>query len=124
MGRYYSGDIEGKFWFAVQSSDAADRFGVTGVQPSELYYYFSEEEDLQNVQDELKRIEELIGVENIKKLDRFFEETNGYNDSILQEAGLLEIWNNSREDYADYELGKKIEQCLIDEGECSFTAEC
>lgn len=124
MGRYYSGDIEGKFWFAVQSSDAADRFGVTGVQPSELYYYFSEEEDLQNVQDELKRIEELIGVENIKKLDRFFEETNGYNDSILQEAGLLEIWNNSKEDYADYELGKKIEQCLIDEGECSFTAEC
>lgn len=124
MGRYYSGDIEGKFWFAVQSSDAADRFGVTGVEPSELYYYFSGEEDLQNVQDELKRIEELIGVENIKKLDRFFEETNGYNDSILSEAGLLEIWNNSKEDYADYELGKKIEQCLIDEGECSFTAEC
>ncbi len=28
MGRYYSGDIEGKFWFAVQSSYAADRFGV------------------------------------------------------------------------------------------------
>lgn len=22
MGRYYSGDIEGKFWFAVQPSDA------------------------------------------------------------------------------------------------------
>jgi len=23
MGRYYSGDIEGKFWFAVQSSTDA-----------------------------------------------------------------------------------------------------
>ena len=33
MGRYYSGDIEGKFWFALQSSDAADRFGVVGTQP-------------------------------------------------------------------------------------------
>jgi len=28
MGRYYNGDIEGKFWFAVQSSDDADFFGV------------------------------------------------------------------------------------------------
>ena len=24
MGRYYHGDIEGKFWFAVQSSNDAD----------------------------------------------------------------------------------------------------
>jgi hypothetical protein len=30
MGRYYTGDIEGKFAFAVQSSDAADRFGSCG----------------------------------------------------------------------------------------------
>jgi hypothetical protein len=28
MGRYYSGDIDGKFWFALQSSDCADRFAV------------------------------------------------------------------------------------------------
>ena len=28
MGRYYTGDIEGKFWFAVQSSDDADFFGL------------------------------------------------------------------------------------------------
>jgi hypothetical protein len=27
MGRYYSGDIQGKFWFAVQSSDDASAFG-------------------------------------------------------------------------------------------------
>lgn len=24
MGRYYNGDIEGKFWFGVQSSNDAD----------------------------------------------------------------------------------------------------
>ena len=29
MGRYITGDIERKLWFAVQSSNAADRFGVT-----------------------------------------------------------------------------------------------
>ena len=28
MGRYYNGDIEGKFWVAVQPSNAADQFGV------------------------------------------------------------------------------------------------
>jgi hypothetical protein len=28
MGRYYHGDIEGKFWFGVQSSYDADFFGV------------------------------------------------------------------------------------------------
>ena len=33
MGRWYSGDVEGKFWFGIQDSNAADRFGVTGHQP-------------------------------------------------------------------------------------------
>ena len=32
MGRYYNGDIEGKFMFAVQSSTSADRFGCAGKQ--------------------------------------------------------------------------------------------
>ena len=44
MGRYYSGDIEGKFAFAVQSSNDADFFGVTGEQTGEqtgLYYCYS-----------------------------------------------------------------------------------
>ena len=43
MGRYYSGDIEGKFWFTVQSSNAADRFGSIGYEPSYLEYYFDED---------------------------------------------------------------------------------
>ena len=38
MGRYYNGDIEGKFWFAVQSSDDADYFGVEGQRPEMLEY--------------------------------------------------------------------------------------
>ena len=42
MGRYYSGDIDGKFWFATQSSNDADFFGVTGYQPEKLEYDFEE----------------------------------------------------------------------------------
>ena len=36
MGRNISGDINHRFWPTVQNSNAADRFGVTGVQPQEL----------------------------------------------------------------------------------------
>ncbi len=122
MGRYYSGDIEGKFWFAVQSSDAADRFGVTGVKPESLYYYF-DEEDLEEVQAENKRIEEFIGLENIAKIKDFFEKVNGYNDQILEEHGMTSIWSEFKSDYADYLLGKQIEKCIIENGQCEFTAE-
>ena len=36
MGRYYFGSIEGKFWFGIQSSCAANRFGVIGQPPEYL----------------------------------------------------------------------------------------
>lgn len=35
MGRYYDGDIEGKFWFAIMESDVASVFGDEG---EEIYY--------------------------------------------------------------------------------------
>lgn len=52
MGRYYSGDINGKFgnW---QDADAADRFGFEGQQPNSLEYYY--DKDNFDV-DELKSI--------------------------------------------------------------------
>jgi len=44
MGRYYDGDITGKFWFALQDSNAADQFGVTGYQPDTLEYSFCKDD--------------------------------------------------------------------------------
>lgn len=123
MGRYITGDIERKLWFGVQSSAAADRFGVTGCEPSYLEYYFDKDDDLENVQEELKNIEDSIGIENIKKLDDFFEKVNGYNNDIFKEHGVSEIYNEHKENYADYKLGKDIEKCLIEKGDCSFQAE-
>ena len=122
MGRYYSGDIGGKFWFAVQSSNAADRFGSIGYEPSYLEYYFNEEH-LPKVQEELKKIEDVVSLEKIKKLDEFFNKVNGYNDHILEEHGILSIWNEHKSDYADYKLGKQIEKCLLENKECNFQAE-
>jgi len=123
MGRYITGDIERKLWFAVQSSNAADRFGSTGFEPNYLEYYFDKEDNLKSVQSELKTIEDSIGIENIKKLDEFFEKVNGYNDDIMIKHNILEIWNENKYDYTDYKLGKDIEECLIRKGYCNFQAE-
>ena len=119
MGRYYSGDIEGKFWFALQSSDCADRFGVSGEQPNVLNYYF-DEDNLEDVENEIARIEQNLG-DKIKIIDEFFEKNNGYNDQMLTEAG---ITIQELSEYADLGLGKKIRDCIKENGQCSFEAEC
>ena len=49
MGRYYHGDIEGKFMFAVQSSDDADFFGVVGQPPDTHLEYCFTDEDLPKI---------------------------------------------------------------------------
>jgi hypothetical protein len=118
MGRYYSGDIEGKFWFAVQSSDAADRFGVTGQTPNYLTYYF-DESNIDEIKEELKRIEESLG-EQFKLIKDFFENNNGYNDEILKKNN---IDKDNLSEYADYLLGEKILKCVEENGQCSFDAE-
>jgi len=118
MGRYYSGDIEGKFWFGVQSSYAADRFGVEGEQPSELQYWFSTE-NLVEIEEEILNIEELLG-EKKQILDDFFAKVNGYNSDEIAKLGVSE---DDLVEYADLGLGIKIRDHVKEHGECSFTAE-
>ena len=60
MGRYYEGDIEGKFVFGAQSSTAADRFGVEGTTPGYVDYNF-DTSNLKDLELELKNIENKIG---------------------------------------------------------------
>ncbi len=119
MGRYYSGDIDGKFWFAVQSSDAADRFGVSGETPNVINYNFGSD-DLEGVEEEIKNIEEALG-DKVSIITEFFEKNNSYNDEKLAEAG---ITKEELSEYADLELGKKIRDCIVENGECNFEAEC
>jgi hypothetical protein len=127
MGRYYSGDIEGKFWFAVQSSNAADRFGSIGHN-NYLEYYF-DSGNLPDIKKGIKEIEENLG-ENLKLLDEFFKINNGYNEQMIKdffkEKG-KQIGDGDikyvLEEYADLGLGKKILKCVEDNEECAFTAE-
>ena len=128
MGRYYSGDIDGKFWFAVQSSDCADRFGSSGQTPNYLDYWF-DEEHLETIDKELKTIESNLG-ENLKLLNEFFKTNNGYNDEMLKtffkEKGKTIGDGDIKymlEEYADYGMRKRIRDCVKENGECNFTAE-
>ena len=119
MGRYFFGDIEGKFWFGLQPSDAATRFSADAeCERSSISYYF-DEENLEEVQDELKSIEDSLG-ENLQKIEDFFSGKDSYRDEQLREIG---ITGSMLGDYADYKLGKKIEQCIIEQGQCQFEAE-
>ena len=136
MGRFYHGDIEGKFWFGVQSSDDADFFGVEGEyvysldydenepisseEPTELSYSFSKE-DLEEVEDGIETCLKEIG-DYLYKLDSFFEREDGWNESMI--AKELEIAKNEVKPllswYARLGLGKKIRWCIQANGRCHF----
>ena len=123
MGRHYNGDIEGKFWFGVQSSCDAEFFGVDGYEPSFINYYF-DTDNLPNVKSGVNKCKEALG-EYKEKLDEFFKDKDGYNEDMIIEE--LEISRGKvaelLEWYARLELGLKIQTCLEETGECSFEAE-
>ena len=119
MGRYYSGDINGKFMFAIQSSTAADRFGSTHMQPGHVNYFF-DESDLETINSELEKLKINFDIcnkfiEDIKKSNR-----TGYTSQDKKENG---ITDEKMSDYSDYVLGAKIKKCIEENGECSFEAE-
>ena len=134
MGRYYNGDIEGKFWFGIQSSTDADFFGQEG-QPRFYNYYF-DKEDLPKIEEGIKKCKDALG-SLLKILDKFFEENNGYNDKMLVDY-LNEIYSSKDlptkkfteqgarhylEWYARLGLGEQILGCVKEHGECDFEAE-
>lgn len=118
MGRYYSGDIEGKFMFAVQPSSAGERFGAQEYTGHIQYYVDREEYD--NIVEELNKIES-TGV--IKRVKDMFDVEVGWSDRILEKH------NVSQEDlseYADWRMGKQIKEFFDENPEemyCNFTAE-
>ena len=113
MGRYYNGDIEGKFMFAVQSSTSADRFGCTGNNNYVTYYF--DKEHLPTIKEELESMEE-----SFNKVDEFFKDKDSWTTQQEEEAG---ISKQEMSDYADYRLGVQIRDCILENGYCNFDAE-
>lgn len=120
MGRYYHGDIEGKFWFAIQSSDDADFFGSKGTHPNVLDYYF-DEDNLDDIKKGINECKEVLSNWK-KKLDYFFEENDSFNNEKLKKQINLTD-PKMLEWYARLELGEKILKCVEEDGQCIFEAE-
>ena len=127
MGRYYNGDIEGKFWFGVQPSDDGEFFGAVASEPSYIDYYV---DDIEKVEEGLKKCKDYLGV-NENRLNDFFKERNGYNEEMLakhwQDVYGIALKTSSVQEmlgwYARLQLGLKIFECVNKNQSCSFTAE-
>jgi hypothetical protein len=122
MGRYYQGDIEGKFWFSVQPSNDADHFGDVG-SPMEIHYNF-EKDHLKDIKKGIKECIKCLG-DWKDKLDTFFKKNDTYNDEMLWDQIKLDKANVKKilKLYARLELGNQIKECVEKNGTCSFSAE-
>ena len=119
MGRYYNGDIDGKFWFAVQPSDAGERFGAVQIEP----YYIEYEIERESYKDIVKELDNIKSRSQIDKVDAMFKKVSGYNDDTLKE---YVVSKKDVSEYADYELGMQIKKWFDDNPEediLSFQAE-
>lgn len=144
MGRWYHGNIHGKFWFACQSSDAMQKYGAVELppdfmfkscgcccdsEPEEKYYcedcYESYEEHIQYIRDQ----------EDDDNITECFQEDEGtgnwkYDRDMFEDQGLpyiekhKELFNkyiesltfNEDNDYA-YEINWTKEDFGADVGE-------
>ena len=104
MGRYYSGDIEGKFMFGVQPSYAPERFyavdlggdGLYGVTEYVVGYKYRH-----NVKKEVEAIDK----GSLERVNKMFNENDMYNDNTMKVYGVTE---NDLSEYADHGLGMQI----------------
>ena len=116
MERYYDGDVEGKWWFGVQSSDAPERFG--GYETHIDYTICNDD----TFKSGIKLIKEDLG-DKLEWLQQFFDENNGYNDAMLME---FMIKKNPRydkselsqdlENFADYDFAMQVKEYFDDTG--------
>ena len=128
MGRYYTGDIDGKFMFGVHSSSDADFFGVEG-EARFLNYSYSEEE-LPKVKEGIKECEGVIG-EYLVHIEKFFKDNDSFSaerlakylSNALDKDVTEENTRFNLEWYARLELGKEIRDCIKENDECNFEAE-
>lgn len=124
MGRYYYGDIEGKFVFGLQSSFAADQFGSEAVDESyeeldddgdtcwvEQYSYYFCEDHLDDIKD---------GLTNL------YTRMTPYKNTLKRAYHSSSIFQLTDEEsrlyplYADFRLGCQILECVERTGSCSF----
>ncbi len=122
MGRYYTGDIEGKFWFAVQSSGDPLFFGGEEQDPQYTNYSYGKG-DVKDIEADIKECFKKLGKDKAR-LDQFFTLHDDYNEGMLIKAGFKkEQIPDLLEWYSRLELHEKILKCVKEKGSCFFEAE-
>lgn len=140
MGRFYDGDIEGKFGVGVQPSNDADFFGVEGTEPDAtefdedevvpdcLLYDFSEA-DLPAVEEGLDECRRTLN-EEYAELSRKDKEFWAGHDSPCGSRDYEAAMGVDEDTLRDFErwmcrlaLGTEIAECIRKTGSCSFSAE-
>jgi len=123
MGRYYSGDINGKFWFGVQSSDDASFFGGEQREPNYIEYYFDGSHK-PAIAEGLRQCHVALGGYEAKLAAAFAGRQFTTDDHLSEALGItketldeLLVW------YARLELGQKIWDCVLAKGDCAFDAD-
>jgi len=119
MGRYYNGDVDGKFWFAVQPSNAHEQFGAKQYEPepSEIPYKIKNKPIILN---RLIEIENTMGL-YLEAAHSFFEQKLSYNTEELQlyfknyglDCEYEGVARNKINDYADWLLGMELLEYFI-----------
>jgi hypothetical protein len=124
MGRYYQekgrDSFEGKFMFGIQSSLAANRFGVAYTEPNYVTYFY-DTDDLETVSSELDDIEQWLREKKNISVDDLNLNSLRQPDALLYNEvdteylePLYDLMNESTDkellsELADYELGMQIE---------------
>ena len=120
MGRYYTGDINGKFMAAVQPSNSGERFFARECEPEFIDYEVSRD-NYSKIIEELKKIESSGFVERVKDM---FDKTDYEWDEAIQKE--YRVTDEDIREYADYKLGVDIKVWFDenpDENYLNFTSE-
>ena len=130
MGRNYWGDIEGKFWFGIQSSDDPSYFkepcsieeDEDGDETSLVYSF--DETDVEAIEEVVGEIINELG-DSKEKLDKFLDLRDSSGDDLIsKETGILASDMKSILTlYARMKLGNQILDCIRKNGQCIFECE-
>ena len=114
MGRYITGDIEHKFWFGTQPSDAALQFGGERL----VTYCYNGVDDF-----DIDQLNELLEYVNKKYRTNFVLTTDPeiLYDDLSDTFSWKEVQNDCL--VADLQLGLRIYQHILEHGYCEFEAE-
>ena len=133
MGRYYDGDIDGKFMFAIQSSDDGIHFGAVEADDGWIEYIVPQDALTTNVRDGITACKDALGTFK-NRIDTYFQKKDTFTERGMAEEMSMEYNENITEDlikamlvqYARLRLGTQIETWMIAHpGEdCTYNAEC